>query len=205
MGYLFLFDFHGRICSCSTENVDERSKQQYFNYYLMIDPCRLATPSDARKIYTDWKHYEESEFYFDFGRKEKVNFSAGLQFHYPNDSLMGILFITRSGNLGFHRHELSILDLVHPHLENFLSLATISELYNRGPVNENDLLVNLTNLTPREKQIVALIRQGVHTKEIGAYLLIKPSTVYRHISNIFEKVNVSSREELLAFIAGRLQ
>lgn len=204
-GYLFIFDPHGRISSCSTENVDERSKKHYFNYFVKIDPRRLNTPFDARGMYSDWKDYEESEFYFDFGKKEKVHFSAGLQFHYSDGRLMGILFITRSGPVGFGSQELRFLDLVHSHLENFLSLVSGSELLNRVFMDHTDRRRVLNTLTPREKQVVALISRGVHTKEIGSYLLIRTSTVYRHVSNIFEKVNVSSREELMALIGGRLR
>lgn len=50
-------------------------------------------------------------------------------------------------------------------------------------------------LTPREMEILALIAEGETNKEIAAKLFISVNTVKVHISNIFQKIEVSSRTE----------
>ncbi|MFP4384842.1 MAG: response regulator transcription factor [Spirochaetia bacterium] len=202
MGYLPLFDRHGRIISGITENVSELSKRQYFTYYMKINPCR-DTPVHTRSMYTEWKEFTDTEFYTDYGRREHIDFSAGLQFHYPKGRLMGILFITRSGSRGFVQLDIEVLNLIQPHLENLLRLSRKCDIEcSYDPSAERPSENLLSKFTIRERQIIILICRGIHTKEIGSYLLITPGTVYRHVSNIFEKAGVSSRGELTALITG---
>jgi DNA-binding CsgD family transcriptional regulator len=52
-------------------------------------------------------------------------------------------------------------------------------------------------LSKREGQLVALIRQGLRTKEIAAHLNISPNTARNIKSKLFEKFGVSSSIELL--------
>jgi signal transduction histidine kinase/DNA-binding NarL/FixJ family response regulator len=54
------------------------------------------------------------------------------------------------------------------------------------------------NLTLREKEIVQLIAKGKSQKEIAETLFISDNTVKTHTRNIFEKVAVTSKVELLS-------
>ena len=53
------------------------------------------------------------------------------------------------------------------------------------------------NLTTREKEIALLIYRGQTHKQIGGLLFIAERTVAKHTQNIFDKVNVSNRVELV--------
>jgi len=55
----------------------------------------------------------------------------------------------------------------------------------------------LEKLTDQEKKIVSLIQQGKTNKEIAIQLAISISTVKTHINNIYKKLSVNSRDELL--------
>ena len=52
-----------------------------------------------------------------------------------------------------------------------------------------------TTLTSRETEILALLAEGKSNKEIAAELFISINTVKVHVSNIFQKIEVSSRTE----------
>ena len=54
------------------------------------------------------------------------------------------------------------------------------------------------NLTERELKIVELILAGYTNGSIGGYLDISSNTVKNHISNIYKKINVSNRYELMS-------
>ncbi len=52
-------------------------------------------------------------------------------------------------------------------------------------------------LTNREAELALLICKGLSNAEIAAELSISETTVKKHVSNIFEKLQISKREEIL--------
>ena len=55
--------------------------------------------------------------------------------------------------------------------------------------------LNLIHLTRREREVIALIEEGLSNKEISAYLKIELQTVKNHVHNILGKLKLSSRKE----------
>ena len=53
-------------------------------------------------------------------------------------------------------------------------------------------------ITPREREILALIAAGRANKEIGAELGVSEDTVKRHVSHILEKLDVNDRAQATA-------
>ena len=69
-----------------------------------------------------------------------------------------------------------------------------------GPAQTEDiawLTVAAYALSPREEEVVRLVVRGLSTKQIATQLFIAEHTVQRHLSNIFEKVGVRSRRDLV--------
>lgn len=67
-----------------------------------------------------------------------------------------------------------------------------------------DLLAKAYDLTPRERQLVALMLDGLSTKQLAAALHISPHTVQDHLKAIFAKARLRSRRELVSHLAGRI-
>jgi len=59
------------------------------------------------------------------------------------------------------------------------------------------------DLTSRERQVVALIDEGLSNKEIALRLRIELATVKNHVHNILDKLHVRRRGEAAAAIRGR--
>ena len=55
---------------------------------------------------------------------------------------------------------------------------------------------DFSSLTRQEKCVAELIARGLTNREIGEELCISETTVKKHVSNIFEKLGISSRREL---------
>ena len=54
-------------------------------------------------------------------------------------------------------------------------------------------------LTPRELQVLSCIKSGCRNVDIATRYHISEETVKRHLSNVFDKIGVSTRLELALF------
>jgi PAS domain S-box-containing protein len=58
---------------------------------------------------------------------------------------------------------------------------------------DNNLVLSISKLTIREKEIFKLLTQGYSNKQIAKMLSISRNTVRNHLSNIFQKLGISNR------------
>lgn len=81
--------------------------------------------------------------------------------------------------------------------------------YNETNIFDTGFVSRLSDLpiTCREKEILVHVAQGKTNKEISQELVLSPSTVRNHISNIFMKLKVANRSQAtaLAICTGFLQ
>jgi DNA-binding CsgD family transcriptional regulator len=60
------------------------------------------------------------------------------------------------------------------------------------------LVTRASGLTPRERELVALLLEGLATRELCERLFISRHTVQDHLKSVFHKVGVRSRRELVS-------
>ncbi len=60
-----------------------------------------------------------------------------------------------------------------------------------------------SSLSPREKEILNLLSEGWSNTEIAEKLVISPSTIHSHRSNIMTKLGLNNRRELIQYARGR--
>ena len=61
-----------------------------------------------------------------------------------------------------------------------------------GTLNKN---VNIDALTPKEKEVLALVSQGASNQEIADKLCVRDVTVKTHLNSIFKKLKVTNRTQ----------
>ena len=91
-------------------------------------------------------------------------------------------------------------------IENTLDELLKAESYPSGkfekpnPIYFGSKLEQLKFISPREMQIIKLVSEGMKNKEISQRLFISEETVKKHLNNVYRKMGVKSRVELIAKI-----
>jgi DNA-binding NarL/FixJ family response regulator len=57
----------------------------------------------------------------------------------------------------------------------------------------------VTALTPRERDVLTLVAQGLSNPDIARRLVLSEHTVHRHLANILRKLDLSSRAAAAAW------
>ena len=112
-----------------------------------------------------------------------------------DEILLGLANLFRKKeNHDFTGRELFILEYIKPH-----RTQRVSQLHPQVRSHENikNKMIRDFNLTGREYQIIVEICNGDSNKEIGDNLFVSENTIKKHILNIFKKMNVTSRSELM--------
>lgn len=114
------------------------------------------------------------------------------------EDIVRLLWYGVQGFLAHHEVRATLLPAVHGVAEGQMWVArkalqayaqqeaTIRENHSHGS----------TVLTSRENQILELVKRRLSNKEIAGICKVRESTVKFHLSNIFEKLHVSSRRAL---------
>jgi DNA-binding CsgD family transcriptional regulator len=79
----------------------------------------------------------------------------------------------------FDERDRSFLSLLRPHL------ARLRVRWERRP--------HLPSLTERERDVLALVAEGLTNRQISSRLFISPATVRTHLEHIYDKLGVRSR------------
>lgn len=87
--------------------------------------------------------------------------------------------------------------------QEYLSPSLALALLKRKQESADEGDVNLGELTVREREVLALLAEGLSNKEIAARLYLSVRTVEGHLTTAYGKLNVHSRTEA-ALLAARL-
>ena len=95
------------------------------------------------------------------------------------------------GGRDFSERDRAVLELLGPHL----ALIRRRNREQAVGASENEAT---SRLTPREREVVALVARGWTNGEIGAALFISTGTVRKHLDNVYAKLGVRSRAQAVA-------
>jgi len=85
-------------------------------------------------------------------------------------------------------------------LEPSLIADVLSDItHHRNGRQDNPEAVKIATLTAREREVMALLGEGLRNKQIAQRLFISETTVRHHLSSIFSKLGVADRLELVIY------
>jgi two-component system, NarL family, response regulator NreC len=85
-------------------------------------------------------------------------------------------------------------------LDDYQRLIKQTGLRSHNEPQEKDRdAVSLDILSPRERQVLELVGEGLNNNAIGEQLKLSPKTIARHRERIMNKLNMHSRTELVKF------
>lgn len=182
---------------------------------FLSDYSQFATTSDYASPLMNMHHsiaYRDTDLLDETRRRNTVFYKEFLEKHGTpyvggiilaiNDILLGEVTLFRSECLGdFTDGELEILNILKDHLNNRLYYhPDIKKKRNvRGKIPQYFEKYNDLNLTEREMEIVDLIISGYGYDDISEELAISINTTKKHVSNIFNKLHVTNRIELIKY------
>ena len=86
--------------------------------------------------------------------------------------------------------------------DEFAALGAVREARRaEAPLLDGATQRSLTELTPRELEVLRLVSQGLNNAEIAERLVVSPHTVHRHMANTLAKLRLPSRAAAVAYAA----
>jgi DNA-binding NarL/FixJ family response regulator len=119
-----------------------------------------------------------------------------------------IVEFVNAGVVGFIMKDASLDDLVRTirlvaaggHvLPPQLTGTLFSQIAKHAVSSQKAAATDAVRMTPRERQVIALISQGLSNKAIATQLRIAPHTVKSHVRNIMEKLALHTRLQIAAY------
>lgn len=80
-----------------------------------------------------------------------------------------------------------------------MTKTLFSQIAKHAVIQRRSAVHDAVRVTPREREVISLIAEGLATKEIAARLHIAAHTVKSHVRNVMEKLMVHTRLQIAAY------
>lgn len=191
-GLVYYFNAKGEVYNQYLMNIEKQWSTIYIEYYSKIEDGLYGYEKKVTDTINirDWKKEPPSEFISNYIYSRGLRYSLGFSLFDMNNRIRTLYAIDRTRVNKFTDTEINTLYLTVPQLNNLHRKFFISQ-------EKNDGSWNMSILTEREKEIVNLLCQGISPDLISKTLYISRSTAYKHMASIYEKLQVSTVQELL--------
>ena len=207
----FFLDINGKASGEYTVNVEKKWVDEYLNYYLpsagypkeysLYQREDEAIISRKPREIVDWSKLPKSEFLTDYINVRRLKYSWGFCFFDLNGAYRVVISLDRTREEPFSEIERNRLLLALPILNNMYRNFFYQGTDTSSHVAQSNW--NGYGLTKRESEIADLLCQGMTVQNISSALYIAVTTTYKHIAHIYEKMGVSSQQELLVKMLNR--
>lgn len=184
--------------------------------YWAYGPCptqehRVCT-GDLRAVrtsdLTDQRTYHRLPIYREYFRPEAIEHILDFGLPASPGRTRSLVFMRERGTRDFSERDREVIEALRPHLHHIEAHAQLRrELAEAGAggarLGEGSLETGddeglRSILTQREREIVELVAAGKTNAEIATTLWIAPSTVKKHLENIYAKAGIGRRSAIVA-------
>jgi DNA-binding CsgD family transcriptional regulator len=130
----------------------------------------------ASEIYARWFAPWHAEYELDVGIPS------------PLSHTKTFIFIRNDAWTDFGERDRLVLNMLQPHLSRLYADAQLRRRVRASPAS-----ARVKVLTEREREILDLVAEGKTNAEIAMELWIAPTTVRKHLENVYEKLGVRTR------------
>lgn len=191
----------------ASRSMEHRWMDAYFNEYEAVDTMFWFFSQDQNNLYRGSDYINDammnsSVYYREWMAPQNLRYSMGSKVE-KNGILYGSVNLWRSAEAGdFQQEELFILDVINRHLSERFYARYPSGIQGHDDQKDSNpnALCYLYGLTQREGEVVECITAGLTGKEIAESLFISENTVKKHTYNIFKKMNVNNRHQLMRIV-----
>lgn len=203
---IYYLNENGTIVDQYLDRTKKSDVAAYFDYY-----ATLSDDYDIRKLIQSWPEdqmYQEDfavpirnwgsagsdSFVCEYVRPLGIQHSLGFVLYDSDSSPRALFMIDKCSSPAFNYDGLAVLALALPHLnnlhKNFFPPHSVQTSLQSVCQQEN-------GLTRREMEIASMLCHDITPANISSKLHVTRATVYKHTHHIYEKLNVTNRQELM--------
>lgn len=143
----------------------------------------------------------QTDFYRRFYQPYEVHDSIFLTIA-SGGEFLGLLALYKSREMGdFSEEEQFLLQLMGEHLNVRFCREQRKVAVVSTELKSRYAYIAKYHLTEREAEILGLILSGLDNADIATRLVVSPNTLKKHLQNIYRKIGVGSRIQLLGLLA----
>ncbi len=199
---------------------DDQSIRQFIRDYLELQGYAVITAVNGEEAFSLVEKYHPHLLISDIKMPKKDGYDLVKQLRQkPQFRLLPVIFLTQRSStadkiLGYQVG----CDVYLPKPFEIEELAAIVRyLLERSQILQSELWfseqktqeeidelepshsLNLLHLTPREKEVLDLLTQGLSNIKIGKKLHLSPKTIEKYVSSMLKKTDTNNRTELVRF------
>lgn len=206
---IYFVNGNGKVSDQYLVGIDKKWVTAYHEYYSKIEGGRYSIPINRRENAVpynsssihcrNWVDSPKDEFVTDYVDSIGLKYSCGFTMFDVRGASRTFFMLDRVSSVPFSKEEVTVLQMAFPLLnnlhKNFFSRSNLEK-------ESRNISWESTGLTEREIEIASLLCHGVKPTNISEKLHITRATTYKRIAHIYEKMHVSSKQELLVKLLG---
>jgi DNA-binding CsgD family transcriptional regulator len=188
---------------CESIGIPDEWVIAHNTHYYKIAP--QYSDLDRRRVnFANYRLFQNTEYYQGFLHPLGVRYGAGIILHdlrgYPS---LALCLTDPKYEYEKDRCVLSALETIQPHLENYYSYLNLIENQNGIEFFPTELQYGCRTLSKREAEVAELLCRRLTFAEIASRLLLSRRTVESYAANIYEKLKVRNRRELIVKLSSQ--